>query len=334
MPMRQAQRTGRPHIRGGDERDRAGEEALHWLIALQERPDEPGLKGACEAWRSASPDNAAAWREAEHVWAVLGEAGPSVRTERANAGRAATPRRRWGQPAAVAAVALALAACLVLAVLPSIGLWLAADYSTATAELRRIELEDGSVVQLGAGSAIDLAWTEERRRIRLLAGEAYFEVAPDPSRPFTVEAAGVEAEALGTAFDVRLVAGAVSVAVEHGRVAVARGGDLLAPSLTAGDWARVGLDGSVEKGRIAPELVAAWRQGMLVARDESVADILSELRRHYRGTIVVAASGLEERRVTGVYRLGEPIVALEALAGAHGARIHRVSPWIAIVTRR
>lgn len=331
--MPQAQRTGRRDIQAGDERDRAGEEALHWLIALQERPDEPGLKAACEAWRSASPDNAAAWREAEHVWGVLGEAGPSVRTERADAGRAAS-QHRWGRRAAVAAGVLALAACLVLAVLPSTGLWLAADYSTATAELRRIELDDGSVVHLGAGSAIDLAWTGGHRRIRLLAGEAHFEVAPDPSRPFTVEAAGVEATALGTAFDVRLVADAVAVAVEHGRVAVARGGDLLAPSLAAGDWARVGLDGSVEKGRIAPELVAAWRQGTLVARDESVADILAELRRHYRGTIIVAASGLEERRVTGVYRLGEPVIALEALADAHGARVHRVSPWIAVVTRR
>lgn len=301
---------------------------------MQERPDEPGLKAACEAWRLASPDNAAAWREAERVWAVLGEARPSRRAERPDVSQAAAHPYRFGRRAAAAAGALALAACLLLAALPSIGLWLASDYSTATAELRRIRLDDGSVVHLGAGSAIDLAFSGQQRRIRLLAGEAFFEVAPDPSRPFTVEAAGIEATALGTAFDVRLVADAVSVAVEHGRVAVARGGDLLASSLAAGDWARVGLDGGLEKGRIAPELVAAWRQGMLVARDESVADVLAELRRHYRGTIIVTASGLEERRVTGVYRLDEPVVALDALASAHGASVHRLSPWIAIVARQ
>ena len=71
----------------------------------------------------------------------------------------------------------------------------AARLPCATGSTRRwhvkiVTLEDGSRVQLNAGTAIAKDFSGGQRRLTFLKGEALFEVAPDPSRPFTVEAAG------------------------------------------------------------------------------------------------------------------------------------------------
>lgn len=70
-------------------------------------------------------------------------------------------------------------------------------------EMPVVTLEDGSVVQLNAASAIAVEFTEKRRVIRLLRGEAFFQVAHGADRPFTVMAGTTSVTALGTAFDVR-----------------------------------------------------------------------------------------------------------------------------------
>uniref|UniRef100_UPI001C302E07 FecR family protein n=1 Tax=Stenotrophomonas sp. GbtcB23 TaxID=2824768 RepID=UPI001C302E07 len=75
---------------------------------------------------------------------------------------------------------------------------------TAIGELQRIDLADGSVVTLGPDSAIAHTFTQEFRHIELLQGMAFFSVAPDKVRPFRVQAEGLIATVLGTAFDVNI----------------------------------------------------------------------------------------------------------------------------------
>ncbi len=132
----------------------------------------------------------------------------------------AAPRRHRRPRQYVWAAATVLAICLAVVLQPSFNIWLTADYTTSTAQIRNIRLEDGSIVHLGADSAIEIAFEPEMRRIQLLSGEAYFEVEPNPMRPFKVEARNVETTVLGTAFDVRLMSDGVTVAVNRGRVGV------------------------------------------------------------------------------------------------------------------
>ncbi len=97
-----------------------------------------------------------------------------------------------------------------------------AEAALATGFLRvneRRALPDGSLVELKDGSRIDVEFSPEFRRVRL-QGEAHFTVAKDRARPFVVEAGGVAVRAVGTAFNVRLDAGAVDVLVTEGRVSV------------------------------------------------------------------------------------------------------------------
>ncbi len=90
--------------------------------------------------------------------------------------------------------------------------------------MARIEqriLDDGSQVEINRGSEVEVAFTAEERRVFLTKGEANFEVAKDPLRPFIVNVAGVDVRAVGTIFSVKLSDGEVDVLVTEGKVSVA-----------------------------------------------------------------------------------------------------------------
>ncbi|MCT4495280.1 FecR family protein [Bosea minatitlanensis] len=341
-----ARPPGRYPIRADDD-STPKREALQWLIARQEDADDPDVKARFRAWLARDPRNAEAWTEAQHLWGVLGEArapaGRPVETAQPSRSRfpqgrtARSPvsaRRRLRSGRLVVAAAGLVAGCLAVMFQPAIDVWLRADYSTGIAEIREIRLDDGSIAVLGAGSALDVAYEPKRRYVRLLSGEAYFEVKPDATRPFQVAAGEVDSTVLGTAFDVRLGSDAVSVAVNHGRVAVASpvAAAALAAPLGAGDWVRVASDGAVQRGKDLPELVGGWRSGMLAVRDRAIADVVEEIGRHYRGKILLAGGEIASKRVTGVYDLRRPADALQAIAQAHGARLHRVGPWLLVLS--
>jgi transmembrane sensor len=82
----------------------------------------------------------------------------------------------------------------------------------------RLALPDGSRVELKDGSEVVVQYSASERRVKLTGGEAHFTVWKDKTRPFIVNAAGVEVRAVGTAFNVRLEAKSVEVLVTEGRV--------------------------------------------------------------------------------------------------------------------
>src|SRR5690606_35324362 len=88
------------------------------------------------------------------------------------------------------------------------------------AQVREYRLSDGSRITLGAGSRIRVDYTAAARRLTVEAGEAFFAVARDPQRPFVVHAGSGTITALGTAFNVRSLAGRVVVTVVEGKVEV------------------------------------------------------------------------------------------------------------------
>lgn len=319
-------------------RRQAFREATDWFILLQEEPDDRDLRRRFDAWRGASPLNAEAWAATERtsdVAAVMtprhaDEWMPAVARRRARWRSSAWSRRRIG----LSLGATALAACIALAAAPSVMLRLQSDHLTGTAELRTLELPDGSKVTLGPASAIALAFGAGERRLRLLEGEAFFEVMPDPARPFHVEAAKVEASALGTSFDVRLDAQAVTVAVQEGIVGVASRGSAgrFSERVEAGQAVRIGPGDRIERSSEPPQLVAAWRNGQLLSHDRPLREAIDQLRRYYAGTIVLTDDVLAGRPVTGVYNLADPEEALRGIVQAHGGKVHRITPWLMVVT--
>lgn len=319
---------------------RASREASGWLILLQEEPDDPAVKRRFEDWLRASPANEHAWMAMRHVVDVAstmpaefaGRWKPRAAASGAD-GAALTrhwSKRRW----ALTGAAVAIAACLAFVAGPVLVLRLQSDYMTGTAEQQKLGLEDGTEVTLAAGSAIAVSFEADERRVSLLAGEAFFEVMPDPRRPFRVIASAAEASVLGTSFGVRLEAQGVTVAVAEGIVQVRypdRGG--VAPEkLEVGQAARLSLDGHISRTSVPPELVAAWRRGQLYLRDETMREAVDRLRRYFPGTIVLADDALAARRVTGVYNLNDPEDALLGMVRAHGARMRHITPWLVVLS--
>jgi transmembrane sensor len=323
----------------------AAAEATRWLIALQEEPTDPYLRARFDAWRAADPGNQAAWNEASHAYDLIGETVPCHarhwRPETAPEPVHHTTsvfhlsgQRGWRKIAAGITVAAA-AACLCLFFAPDIALRLRADYVTATAESRVLHLDDGSSVQLAPESAVDIAFSAAERRVHLLQGEAFFEVTPDPARPFRVDSGDVQTTVFGTGFDVRLDENGAEVAVRHGlvRVDYTKSTPPISAQLRAGDWVRMVGDGQMSRGNLPPRQIAAWLGGQLIAQDRPVSEVLDDLRRYYHGLIILTDPSLADRQLTGIYNLADPVQAVEAVARAHGAIMRQVSPWILVVSR-
>ena len=336
-------------------RKRASQEATDWLILLKDDPDDAALRREFEAWRHESPVNATAWEAMQRASGAMDTATP-VHSDRwkplldelrgethgdntgdtqTTVGRARRAVGRIGRRQAIRFGAIAAAACL-LAILvgPELLLDLRADYATGTAEVRTIRLLDDSTVTLAPESAIGVAYTAGERRVRLLAGEAFFEVAPNAARPFTVAARAVDVTVVGTGFDVRRSDDGASVAVAHGVVRVdhATAAPPVAETLTAGQSVRVSWAGRAERSDRPVDQIAAWRRNQLIARDEPFDAVVDELRRYYAGRIVVTNAALAARPVTGVYNLADPVAALRGIARAQNAVVRRVTPWLIFVS--
>lgn len=311
--------------------DLVSQEAAFWLVALREDSADHELKKRFEAWLAADQENAWAWADTVAVYDMLGELRPPAEAHKASV--LALPA--WlSQRVGLAIAGAAMAACLAVAILGDVVLRAQADFVTATAELRSLRLEDGSVVHLGPNSAIDVAVFAGERRLDLLRGEAFFEISHDPQRPFRVIADGVEISVLGTAFDVRLEDAVTAVSVREGRVRVIHGPGRapLPEPLGRGDWVRVARDGKTTRGNLPSDEIAPWLQGQIVARDRPMGEVVGELRRYFNGAIVVMDDNFVRQHVTGVYNLSDPVAALRAVAGAHGGSVRQLSPWLLLVS--
>lgn len=315
--------------------DRQGEieaQAAEWVASLGGGPLDSAERRALDGWLADDARHAAAFDEARAAWALMDEvaADPgALRHDLPGHPAMAPPQRGWRvrwRPA------LALAASLALLVAAAV-LWvgdpiavLIADHRTAPGERRPVVLPDGSLVELGPGSAIALNFTAEERRVELLAGLAYFTAAPragSERRPFVVRAADGTARALGTEFAVDRQADAVEVVVVEHQVAVAvalpEGG---ASEVVLSPGQAVRYAGRSLSGARATDLeqALAWRRDRLFFDRVPLDRVVSELNRYRRGRIVIGSATLAARFVSGAFDTGDPDAVLQIIARELGAR--------------
>jgi len=155
----------------------------------------------------------------------------------------------------------------------------------------KIMLEDGSVVWLNERSTLEYRQPFARRkRDLLLRGEAYFEVAKDARRPFTVEAGGFNTTALGTSFNIRALADSsdLKVALLTGKVSIRALNNNKKPIgkpylLNPGQQLRYRLsDRVLEVEKFDTQLILDWREGKWVFENETLVDVFTFLEKHYR----------------------------------------------------
>src|SRR5690606_24942303 len=135
------------------------------------------------------PAHAEAYARAVEVWAILPRAARFDDVSQSTSWQAG--RRSWARPA------LALAASLLLGLAVLWWGWdRGAHYATRPGEQQVATLADGSRIALNTDTRVGVQYDAQRRSIRLDRGEAMFEVAHDPNRPFVVIAGETRIEAL------------------------------------------------------------------------------------------------------------------------------------------
>lgn len=151
-----------------------------------------------------------------------------------------------------------------------------------------IHLPDSSLIYLGSGSTLQYNTTYNiNNRDLYLQGEAYFVVAHGGRHPFSVHTGNITTVDIGTAFNIRNVAGmaGVDVTVAQGKVAV----HYQQQQFPLSQRERLHYDsttGLVSTEKVAfSESIGGWRNGILSFRHMQLKDIVAELERHYGAVI-------------------------------------------------
>lgn len=328
--------------------------AAEWLARLQaEDCSDADWRRFCE-WRDADSRNEAAFTRYAGEWSALGElAGdPAIMQMRLEA-LAAEPER--SRPAWL--VPLAASIALMVAVgLAALSYWTGRDagregahvaaadapaagpaeagagqgrfaqrYRSAVGERSRIDLPDGSTLELNTDTLVEVDFGPQRRALRLVRGEALFEVERDPGRPFVVTADDERVIALGTVFSVRTRAGEVVVSLIEGAVQVDR---LDAPPGAPGPAARsarlaagqqlVSRDDApaFQVSALDEAKALGWRSGRLVFDDDRLGDVVADLNRYTARKITLGDAELADMRVSGAFRTGSAETFARALSVA------------------
>jgi len=265
-----------------------------------------------------------------------------------------TPRRSFST------VRLATATVVVLASIIGLTWFMMLSpslYATRFGEQRSILLEDGSRVTLNTASRIDVQLEKNRRTVRLLAGEALFEVAHDSRRPFEVHAGSAVLRAVGTQFNVDMRTKKTTLTVLEGRVAVlaqtvpqrnaapnsdSQGGNANGSSAQVGSLIIAAAQRLVitPTGLSAPEHVenlaatTAWTRRQLVFERERLSEVTEEFNRYSRQRIVIASPELAQQEVTGVIQSDDPASFLSFLSGVPGVEIREGADGSRIVAQR
>jgi transmembrane sensor len=307
--------------------ERRSEEAATWVARLQSSDATAQDRDGFADWCARDPRNVEAYDDLAALWGDLKEA--PVPEDRLRKLRAARRARRTG---AIGLVLLVTAGWS----LSQSGMLerLQADYSTGIGEVRRVGLPDGSWATLNTDSALRLRFNGSVRRIELLRGEAFFEVAPMPSRPFVATGEALEATALGTRFGIKLSQDRVGpdVTVDEGHVAV-RSGDVRV-ELRAGEEAILGRDGKLALQRSDTTAQGAWRDGKLVFSDTPLSDVLAKLGRYRRGRILVLDERAARQRISGVFDFANTDDALTTLEESLPISVTHLAGFLVLVRSR
>jgi transmembrane sensor len=347
-------------------------EAAEWLTRLScSNPSEEDVR-AWSQWCESDQDSVEAFESLEALWCAAKEYPPSVQAITALLAPDSQPdeidrpwarqrRSRWGNfhppriRLAPALVGFALFAVIVLVcVLELLGRHASQpeSLSAALAQQRTVVLKDGSKVDLGARSAIEVEYSRKQRLLALLSGEAYFQDKHDASWPFVVTAANVEVVATGTAFDIEKDTQQVAVSVVEGSVNVSiRGGNAEAMSsrntqksragsdravfeLQAGEKLTVSATGLVHFFLIDKDSAIAWREGRLEFADASLNDVVETINRYASRPLVIADPSIASERFSGTVFLRSIDEWIDSLPTVFPVTLDRSNPESIILSRR
>ncbi|MFE0754363.1 FecR family protein [Inquilinus sp. NPDC058860] len=303
----------------------ARDQALRWFVRINAGDASAADRAAFEAWLAADPAHGREIDTLAGLWADLGRI-PDPRPS-------ALPRTPLFGRRRVLAGGLAFAGLGGAVALTGLPPALTSDIRTGTGELRTVTLADGTRVDLDAGSALSLAFSDSAREVSLDRGRALFTVAKDAARPFRVSAGPGRSTALGTQFVVHRWADEVTVAVMESAVVVAvpGTGGAAEARVAAGKQVSYGPAGLGAVRKADGQVETAWRRGKLVFEDRSLRQVVAELGRYRSGSIAMTDGTLAELRVSGIFDVSDPDAALDAITRTLPVRVVSLTRYLVVL---
>jgi len=251
-----------------------------------------------------------------------------------------TPSPRW-QTVAVATAALGVVSLGLLV------LWnlrpiahvstpaavTALHFETRHGEQQTHRLADNSILHLNTDTAVSVRYSDNERLVVLTSGEAEFEVAHAPERPFRVFAGRAEIVDLGTRFDVRLKDKSTLVTVAEGRIAVGlsasaetgmpnQGHTRQLVQVDAGQQLTV-ADGEWPATPVAVDAqrTTSWLHRQIMFENEPLERVASEFNRYAQKPIEITTPALRNLQVSGVFSTDNTAAFIAFLRNLQGVQV-------------
>ncbi|MBL8552264.1 MAG: FecR domain-containing protein [Hyphomonadaceae bacterium] len=297
----------------------AEQEASRWIARLESADVTLEDHKRFRQWLAATPGNKAAYEAVSGTWDRLDALRHLV-----PASSPPKPSRRILLLGSAGVVAAGVAGALIIPrFIPDRGV----IYETGVGERTTIALEDGSTSELNAAARIRVAYSPNERLVYLDDGEAFFDVQPNPERPFVVQTPYGSVRVRGTSFVVRIGPSGARATVIHGVVEGFIVGAAPSSSVTAEANQEIAFDAQGLVGKSVPSPVVerrlAWRQGMLAFDGETLREATVEIERQTGARFVFADASLEDLRIGGYVSATDQqafLDLLEANLGIHAAR--------------
>lgn len=316
---------------------RIDEEAAHWIMRLDDGDASQRELEEFRQWIATSEHHRAAITRLSGLWGGLDTLNSlndiALSKDVTQSIGQSSLSRVLRKPSAALGIAASIAV-LAVGIVFGIAMFDNGQYqntfSTAVGEQQSVKLPDGSTMILNTNSSVNVNYTPQARTIYLKRGEAFFDVASNRSKPFTVETPNGVVTAVGTAFSVSLLEEQVEVVVTHGRVAVSPAISASSASLPAASASSrpdtlmevtagqsVAFSKKVKSLRkieqVAIEHELDWRDGMLSFKGETLEQVVADISPYMSISIEIEGEQLKQQPIGGYFKVGETDALFEAL---------------------
>jgi transmembrane sensor len=297
-------------------------EAATWIARLRDEQRDPGVEAQFRAWLDEGEEHRRAFARMSQVWEEAGNI--RMRARGANSAVRQKPGSRFNRRAP------SLAAALILVVAGAVYYWRDGVFETGVGQEKSRLLRDGTRIVLNTDTRVDVKYDEHARRVRLIRGEAWFEVSKRPTWPFIVSVGDQEIRALGTSFIVRhddvqdlsvtLVDGRISVApIAQNDAAPSQPPQFLAPG------ERLVVSRHQAPAMDRPELsrITAWERGRVEFEETPLKDAAIEMNRYNTIRITVPDAEVAQLRIGGVFHAGDSDEFVRIVTAALGLQVNQ-----------
>lgn len=327
------------------------DEASLWLVKLDNGNLSEQSRKKLKAWLSADERHQVALKAMANVWHDTDEVLMMINNENASKNVSLWPiLTPVFKPFLLAASVSFLAIFLWLVMPENVE---RNSYATLIGQQMDTNFKDGSIIHLNTNSHIETEFSDKKRIIKLIKGEALFEVAHDPNRPFIVYAGDRLVQAIGTKFVVHLKPENIQVTVTDGKVKMSKVAlntsldDIKALNsasiekddvfIAKGEKVITTNDQAPKLTHIEPEKIArelSWLDGKLIFDNERLFDVIKEINRYDDIEIVLEDPSLHDIKISGRFDLGDSAALIEAIELSFNIKSHKREPNKIILTKK